>query len=412
MSYINHQRQADPSRRNGIIGQTHCYLDTLGQWSTYREVSHIEHLPERIAEVTAAYFGLKGLAAGHLRLSGILGIMILLHALEQVTGGVVTTGVRLYARGKPVANYRGITIRQSPFTPQATQLLDQISSGRFSLSDGYYFFETGRTWHCQSLNFRVGSEIRTLTRLQSLSLPQREFFFDRPIIIPGGHEPEEGERSISIQRIIDLVKGNDSAEIIPGFIGSINELESLTLLRPLKLLLFSANWWLIDPDERDQNARAVDYDLVSKGSPPSGSGSSSRYPVAPPLSGPTTTRWWPSTSRPPTAPPSPPPPDEAELFSPEPPSSVSPANGQPWPMPPSVRYKDRIRIDNRDYPLVIKRVLTSPFNGGQRKVDAIYFDDRLGCWCDLKDEETRLSLARAVEAGLVSVVAPASWPVR
>jgi hypothetical protein len=415
MTYINNHRSADARRRNGIIGQTQRYLDTLGNWGTYRDINHVEEIPERIAQVTAAYFGLKGLAEGRIRLSGILGTIILLHMLEQVTGGVATTGMRLYARGKPVASYRGITIRKSPFTLKAAQALDQVSGGRLSVTDGYYFFESGRTWHCQSLTLQFGGEVRTLTRLHSFSLPQREFFFDRPAVVPGDREPEEGERIISIQRIIDLVKGDELPETIPGFIGSINELESLTILRPIKYLLFMINWLLIDPAERDHNARPVDYETILKGSPPGGAGSSGLYQVARPPSGPPTTGLWPSTSRtipasPPPPPPPPPPPYEADLFGAGPPAGSSPANGPTGPATPAARYPDRIRIDNRDYPLVIKRLVASPLNGGQRKVDAIYYDDWVGRWCDIVDEETRISLARAVEAGLVSIVDPAYWP--
>lgn len=411
---INNHRSADARRRNGIIGQTQRYLDTLGHWDTYSDINSIEAIPERIAQVTAAYFGLKGLAEGRIRLSGILGAMILLHMLEQVTGGLATTGMRLYARGKPVASYRGITIRKSPFTPKAAELLDQVTGGRLLATDGTYFFESGRTWHCQSLTVPVGDEVRTLTRLHSFSIPQREFFFDRPVVVLGDSEPEARERTIAIQRIIDLVKGDEFPETIPGFIGSVNELESLTLLRPIKHLLFMINWLLIDPAERDHGSPPVDYEIVLKGSPPGGAGHSSIYPVTRPPGGPAPAiRWWPSTSRTmpsPLPPPPPSPPYEAGLFGAEPRAGSAPENGQPGPATPAARYRDRIRIDNRDYPLVIKRVVTSAINGGQRKVDAIYYDDRVGRWCDIVDEGTRISLARAVEAGRVSVVEPAYWP--
>ena len=55
MTYINNHRSADARRRNGIIGQTQRYLDTLGNWGTYRDINHVEEIPERIAQVTAAY---------------------------------------------------------------------------------------------------------------------------------------------------------------------------------------------------------------------------------------------------------------------------------------------------------------------------------------------------------------------
>ncbi|MEW5960063.1 MAG: hypothetical protein AB1801_20260 [Chloroflexota bacterium] len=220
MSYVNHtHRRADPTRRNGVIHQTQRYLDTLGSWSTYRDVGSLEELPERIAQLTAAYFGLKGLTEGRLHLSGILGAIIFVHALEQVTGGVATTGMRLLAQGRPLASYRGITIRQSPFTPKVAQVLDQMTGGRVLAAGGCYFFESGRTWHCQSLILPLGDERRTLTRLQTFSLPQREFFFDRPVIVPGDREPEEGEPGGTqlVRRYVGPGKHDDGqGGLVPG----------------------------------------------------------------------------------------------------------------------------------------------------------------------------------------------------
>ncbi|MEW5961866.1 MAG: hypothetical protein AB1801_29445, partial [Chloroflexota bacterium] len=161
MSYVNHTyRRADPTRRNGIIHQTQRYLDTLGRWSTYRDLGRAEEIPERIAQVTGAFFGLKGLVEGHPRLAGLLGIIIGLHALEQLTGGLATTGMRLYGRGRPVASYRGIMIRKSPFTPRTAAAMNRLTGGRVLAATGYYFFEGGRTWHCQSTTLQFGDEAR------------------------------------------------------------------------------------------------------------------------------------------------------------------------------------------------------------------------------------------------------------
>lgn len=421
MSYLTSNRNPHASRRNGIMGQTQRYLDTLGRWSTYQDIASVEALPARIAEVTTAYFGLKGLTEGQIRLSGLLSAVILVHALEQATAGLATSGMRLYARGRPVASYRGILIRESPFTLKATQVLGQVTGGRLLVTQGYYFFESGKTWHCHSLAFQFGDETRTLTLLQSFSIPQREFSFDRPVVVPAEQEPAGGERVISIQRLINVVKGDEPPEAIPGFIGSVNELESLTILRSAKYLLFMVHWLLIDPAERDNDSRYIDYEaLAGKGTASGGpgTGSGGLYQVIRPSGGSSPGGgWWPSTSRmtsaapasTPPPPPPPPPPYEADLFGAAP-AAGPPSNGQAGPAAPVTRYKDRIRIDGRDYPLVVKRVLTSPINGGRRKVDAIYYDDILGQWREVVDEEDRVNLARAVEIGLVAVIDPANWP--
>jgi hypothetical protein len=76
---------------------------------------------------------------------------------------------------------------------------------------------------------------------------------------------------------------------------------------------------------------------------------------------------------------------------------------------PAERYKDRIRIDDQDYPLVVKRVVRSPLSG-ERKADAVYYDEALEQWREVVDDRDRVNLARAVEAGRISIVEPADWP--
>lgn len=416
----NGRKASDASRRNGIAGQVSRYLNTIGSWSTYRDIGSAEEIPERIAQVTGAFFGLKGLVEGHPRLAGMLGAIIGVHALEQVSGGLVTTGMRLYGRGKPVASYRGIMVRKSPFTPKTAGVLNRLTGGRVLEANGYYFFEGGKTWHCQSTTFQVGDESRTLTRVQSFSIPQREYFFDRPIGVPGDREPQEGEKVIPIQRVVDTIKGDEEPDAIPGFIGSVNELEGLTPLKGIKHALFAANWLLVDQGEREGgagDAQYTDYEALARGTTPGGG----VYQVTRPVSGPAPGAWWPSTTRIPVRPVS---------SSPEPPSGRRPAGAAvsptaygstlfraaPVSSPPAAIsgrpaevYKDRLRIGQKDYPLVVKRVVLSPFSGG-RKADAVYYDDELGQWREVIDEEDRINLAKAVDEGRLSIIEPEDWP--
>ncbi|MBE7556707.1 MAG: hypothetical protein HS126_37125 [Anaerolineales bacterium] len=60
----NGRKFSDAARRNGIGGQVSRYLNTLGSWSTYRDIGSAEEIPERITQVTGAYFGIKGLIEG------------------------------------------------------------------------------------------------------------------------------------------------------------------------------------------------------------------------------------------------------------------------------------------------------------------------------------------------------------
>ena len=168
------------SSRNGIWGQVSRYLNTLGSWGTYRDLKSLDQIPERLEQVTTAFFGLRGFGEGGLpRVTGILGVIIGIHATEQVTGAVATSGMRLLVRGQPQAKYRGVIIRKSPLTPKKAKILNRVTGGRVLASEGYYFHEGGRSWHCQSFTVDVKGTPRTLTHVRSLSLPHREHFFDR-----------------------------------------------------------------------------------------------------------------------------------------------------------------------------------------------------------------------------------------
>lgn len=274
MTYNRNKNLASP--RNGILGQVHRYLNTLGSWSSYRDLSRPEDIPKRLTDITAAYFGVVGLERGLPKLTGILGAIMAVHALEQVTGASVTFGVRWLVRGEPLGQYRGVILRQSPFTPRAARALGWLIGSRLVEADGYYFFESGRTWHSQRLTVQIWDTTKTLTHVRSFSLPYREYYFDR---------------EIPPQTVIDIVKGDRAPHTIPGFIGSVNELENATSLGYIKRAFFAANWLLIDAGERDDGGPGnVDYDALVKGNPPKGgglSGGGSYRPFSPaPSSGP------------------------------------------------------------------------------------------------------------------------------
>ncbi|MBN1220812.1 MAG: hypothetical protein JXM69_17960 [Anaerolineae bacterium] len=401
------------AQRNGLLGQVHRYLNTLGSWSSYRDVSRPEELPRRIGDITAAFFGVAGLEKGLPKLTGLLGAMMALHALEQVTGSLVTFGVRLLGRGDVIERYRGVTIRQSPLTPRTAAALRWLLGSRLLAANGYYFPESGRTWHGQTFTVQVWDVSKTLTHVRSFSLPHREFYFDR---------------EVAPRVIIDVVKGDRDPQSIPGFIGSINELEHATSLGYLKRAFFAANWLLIDEGERDDGQPGTaDYDvLISdqpliRGQPPGGRGPSPLFQPAPRPSQPdlgsdvTPPRYpaWPSTAtRPPTT-----------LFTRTPPARAyqvtdaartnGPAPvGSPPPVPaagaPHERIKDRYHApDGRQYPLLIRGILTHPITMA-KKADAIYYDADTHRWQEIVDEDIRLALAREVEAGQLKV--SPDWP--
>lgn len=416
----NGRKCIDAARRNGINGQVSRYLNTLGSWSTYRDLTSLEEVPERVAQLTGAFFGVKGLVEGHPRLAGILGAIIAIHGLEYATAGAATTLTRLYGRGRPLVFYSGVTVRDSPGFAKKAGFINRLTGGRVLDARGCRFSEAGRTWSCQSITLEVGDGPRTLTRLHSYSLPQREFYFDRPVYVPGaGPEPAEGTRYISIQRVIDLVRGNDSPDSIPGFIGQINEFENAVRLGAVKRAFFGLNWLTVDEGERDGGLLdAVDYDALVKGLPPGRPNQSGGYyqvsrGTAIPVSSSPSPGGWPSTTRPvsPTATSS----SVgygASLFGSRPAAATSPTAipvGQAPGAIPLESVKARFVTDGKEYPLIVKRIMKNPISGVLR-ADAVYFDELTKQWREVVEAADRESLAQAVAEGKLAVTAPEDWP--
>ena len=383
------------SPRNGILGRVQHYLNTLGSWSTYRDLTRPDELPHRLAEVTVAFFGLSGLEQGLPKISGILGAIMALHALEQVTGSLATFGTRLLIRGEPLGHYRGVILRRSPLTPQSARALRWLIGSRLLKANGYYFHESGRTWHSQSFTVQLWDVTKTLTHLRSYSLPYREFYFDR-------ETPPE--------TIIELVKGDRVPEAIPGFIGSVNELENVTHLGYLKRAFFAANWLLIDAAERDEGGPGyIDYDALIQGKPPGsnpGGGFYRPHPPAPssglgdgsaaPSFFAQQSQGWPSTT--------------GQTANPLTPwrsgSTLASANGIPLtpaqspaalpPDDPYVRIKERYQTPaGRHCPLLVRGITIHPITR-LKKADAIYYDRENQHWQEITDDETRVALAKAV----------------
>jgi hypothetical protein len=272
-------------------------------------------------------------------------------------------------------------------------------------AEGVYFFESGRTWHSQTVIVALWDTQRTLTHLRSLSLPYREYYFDR---------------EVAPQTLVDLVKDSRASDSIPGFIGSVNELETITSLGYLKRAFFAANWLLIEPGERDDGSPGpVDYQALIQGKPPGsgGLGGSGYARPSSPFSGPggmrpggagRPGRSWPSTT------------NYASAVSTEPNRMPGGGNGtsrsvplRPLPEPatpgappaddPYIRIKARYQTpDGRYHPLLIRGITTHPITL-VKKVDAIYYDGDTRRWCEIVDDDARLALAKEVEAGTLKV---------
>jgi hypothetical protein len=271
--------------------------------------------------------------------------------------------------------------------------------------------------------------------VRSYSLPHREFWFDRPIFVPkvSGQRPEADQNVVFVQRVVDTVMGHENPDTIPGFIGSVNELEDLSgILGYLKRGLFLADWLLRDEGERDGwRSAAPDYEALTRGSslsggsvyrssgqqPPPPSRAMSGYPSFVPSGSPNLSEeaWpnarlaiWPSSATKPVAPP----PPKMELFT-DLPLTRSSIPGQhsraEYLQKIRNRYKDRLRLGDKEYPLVVKRVSTS-LSTGRRKADAIYYHEESSQWLTITDDRTCLDLAKAVDERRLNLVPAEAWP--
>ncbi len=330
------------------------------------------------------------------RVNGILGAIVAVHTLEQATGAAATFGMRLLARGKPIGKHRGVILRQSPLTPRAAKMVNRLTRGRLQNAEGYYFFESGRTWHSQSLTVRIGDEAKTLMQVRSYSIPYREFYFDR---------------TIPPQDVVDVVLNYQEPDTIPGYIGRVNELENLGGLGHLKRAFFVANWFLVDESERDGGSEYVDYGDL--GGPKLGGGgyvAPSRRPGGSGGGGSSSASRFGGERRP----------DMATAYrqygaqgySSDPPaatavkpqqsyggnlfSSAKPAANNGPPTSEDGPVTARVHLNGKDYPVKVERVMTNPVTK-RRLADAYYYDGQE--WRYIDDEETQEKLAKAVDRG-------------
>ena len=87
----------DAAKVNGINGHIGKYFNIASDWQTWRDTDSVAEIPERLAQLTAAFFGVKGLLAPIL--FGALAVVLLtvaagavgswLHSLPVLAGGAV-----------------------------------------------------------------------------------------------------------------------------------------------------------------------------------------------------------------------------------------------------------------------------------------------------------------------------------
>jgi hypothetical protein len=402
MTYQNNGR-VSAARRNGLLHYLNELLSSLGSWRTYEGVAGPGDLLKKLNQTSARFIGIDFLGEdGEIKLKSVLLAVMVVHALELLTGGAITFAARLFIRGKVLGQWRGIVIRDSPMSDKKARLLHLVSGG-WVLPEaiGCYFFEGGRTWEVESFAVSGRGCIRAITRVGSLGIPRREFFFDRPVIIPaedgqglvGNNEAigaDGQKRGVPIQSVIEIVLGRVSPWGVPGFIGSVNDLENVVGgLGWAKRLLFMLSWFLIDEAERDVPLDGmVDYSTFN-GFPQKpglwGGSFGSKAGSAPPGGAVQLSLgsqfFGPAVSRP-TSPPPPPPPVEDR---------------------PYQTINDRIQIGDKFYPVLITGIKSNPLNPSLKIPAAIFYDPAGKQWKEVFDPQILRWLAGEVQAGRMSV---------
>ncbi len=370
----------------------------------------------------------------YLKPPSVLSTVFGIHALERSTGAVATLGVRTLARGRPLGTWNGVIVRESRFTPGNAKLLDRLTGGRLLDAKGYYFHEGGRTWHAQSFTVNVQDTPKSLTYVRSFTIPRREHFFDRPLTLNKDESEfqqigdDDIPRGVSLTRVIDVVKDQENARNIPGYIGSTGRLDNAAGISPLnvgaaKRTLFAARWLLEDESERDDPAarnKKRPPPLSPSASPSTAVGRGGGRRVYTYSGQPSD--YWPTTTSPPTTrtkpaygqglfrsgpAASPSSPGETVVSSapvegPEkatgtrsPPSAVPKKAGSPADLSELDRYSTP---DGKQYPLVVRRIVKNPITQTER-AEAAYYDGELKQWRMVVDDDAKEWLAEEVRDG-------------
>jgi hypothetical protein len=109
-----------------------------------------------------------------------------------------------------------VTLWQSRLTGLLNRQ-DLIGVTRFAgqnviASEGVMFRTGNKTWHCGTTVVKTGQGKRTITHLQSLSLPNSHYYFSQPL---------------SNQDAVGIASGQTKPETISGFVGQVSSAEAL-----------------------------------------------------------------------------------------------------------------------------------------------------------------------------------------
>jgi hypothetical protein len=226
-----------------------------------------------------------------------------------------------------------------------TPALNRLDSGLGTVrqSDGAMLEIKGKTWHRGTLVVKTAQGERTITHIQSMSLPQQHYYFNR---------------RLSDNETVGIVTGQKGFDpkYMDGYVGQISEVESLapTWARTKKSLIRGQLLWggvyqKGQPAQQTQATRPKEKKSKAKTV-----GQRQAEPQ-----------------------------DRSSLF-------------------PLEKIGDRVSLGGKDYPVIVRRVVASRFHQ-KPLADAAYYDAEADAWKVVTDEEARRWLANQVRLGAIQL---------
>lgn len=322
----------------------------------------------------------------------ILGVM----KLAQMASLFIGTGIGRMSRRNKIGVVDGLEQRffflnttKIPVTTwksSLTPLFNLADSGVSPVlrSDGLMFEVSGKTWHRGTIVIKTAQGERTLTHLQSLSVPAAHYYFNRRL------DDNEAVGIVSNQKGFDP-KHMPDRQGLPstGYAGQISEIESLLpLWASLKRGLIQAHLrWGALPNH-NQAERAVTASVTAtptdtgtaKGNirPSTGRDNGKRRKdKTKPISG------------------------SAAEKTPKPPGEEAPKPKISSDIHPLDNIGPRVRIGDKEYRVMVRRIVKS---ADERSLaDATYYDEENDAWKIVADDNIRERLASQVEAGMMPI---------
>lgn len=233
------------------------------------------------------------------------------------------------------------------------------------------FDVNGKTWHRGTVVLQTTQGERTISHLQSLTFPAVHYYYGRRL------DDNEAVGIASAQKGFDPKHLPERPSGLPatGYAGQISEIESLLpMWASMKRGLIQAHLrWGTNPRGPQRQQAEITGTPATYETPPQ-----------------------PDKKR-----------EDKRGRNGKAPRRNSPAPVEEPATEPKVHELHpldnigaRVRLNNQEYKVMIRRVIKSP-DGQPARADATYFDETAGVWKEVTDDEARQHLAAQVEAGLL-----------